>query len=151
MRSPRANLTTSLSRPSWTTPSPFSTDSSPVVRKHSTHEPVLEKRTGFFRCHIRQRLIDCLIARMHLVSRLRNRLPQGCRCEECVSTPSASRRMCMRRYLLPALAVSGLILGTAIAADSDGLKVGDSVAAFNVKDVTGPNAGKSLCYRCQYG
>ena len=45
------------------------------------------------------------------------------------------------------------VTAIAIAADSadSGLKKGDRVAAFNVKDVTGPSAGKSLCYRCQYG
>ncbi|MEX2214814.1 MAG: hypothetical protein WD768_11830 [Phycisphaeraceae bacterium] len=45
------------------------------------------------------------------------------------------------------------VAAIAIAADSadSGLKKGDSVAAFNVKDITGPSAGKSLCYRCQYG
>jgi hypothetical protein len=31
-----------------------------------------------------------------------------------------------------------------------GLQVGDSPGAFNVTDVTGPSAGKKLCYRCQY-
>ncbi len=46
-----------------------------------------------------------------------------------------------------------LFAGVAIAADSpkSGLTVGDGVAPFNVKDITGPSAGKSLCYRCQYG
>jgi hypothetical protein len=32
-----------------------------------------------------------------------------------------------------------------------GLKPGDSPAAFEVKDATGPAAGTSLCYRCRYG
>ena len=53
------------------------------------------------------------------------------------------------------LSVVALVLfaGVAIAADSvkSGLEVGDGVAPFNVKDITGPSAGKSLCYRCQYG
>jgi hypothetical protein len=41
---------------------------------------------------------------------------------------------------------------SAIAADIEsGLKVGDTPGAFNVKDITGPNKGKSLCYRCNYG
>jgi hypothetical protein len=40
----------------------------------------------------------------------------------------------------------------AIAGDIEsGLKVGEEPAAFNVKDITGPNKGKSLCYRCNYG
>ncbi len=32
-----------------------------------------------------------------------------------------------------------------------GLKVGEAPGAYNVKDITGPNKGKSLCYRCNYG
>lgn len=28
-----------------------------------------------------------------------------------------------------------------------GLQVGDTAPAYNVRDITGPNAGKSLCYR----
>ncbi len=32
-----------------------------------------------------------------------------------------------------------------------GLPLGTKVPAFNVKDVTGPSKGTSLCYRCQYG
>ena len=31
-----------------------------------------------------------------------------------------------------------------------GLKVGDRPGAFYVTDVTGPSAGQTLCYRCQY-
>lgn len=40
-----------------------------------------------------------------------------------------------------------------IAADKvdSGLKVGSSVPAFNVRDVTGPSKGDTLCYRCKYG
>ena len=38
------------------------------------------------------------------------------------------------------------------AADlKSGLQVDDYAPAFNVTDVTGPQAGKKLCYRCQYG
>lgn len=32
-----------------------------------------------------------------------------------------------------------------------GLDAGESPTAFNVKDITGPSKGTSLCYRCQYG
>lgn len=32
-----------------------------------------------------------------------------------------------------------------------GLQSGESVPPFHVKDVTGKSAGKSLCYRCQFG
>lgn len=45
--------------------------------------------------------------------------------------------------------VAVLAAGFAIAAD--GLSVGDRVPAFNVRDITGPSKGKTLCYRCQYG
>src|SRR5262245_32977184 len=45
------------------------------------------------------------------------------------------------------------VAGVAFAADQleSGLPVGESVPAFNVRDITGPNEGKTLCYRCQYG
>lgn len=32
-----------------------------------------------------------------------------------------------------------------------GLAKGEKVPAFDVKDVTGPNKGDELCYRCRYG
>lgn len=35
----------------------------------------------------------------------------------------------------------------AVAEVESGLKVGEPSAAFNVRDVTGPSAGESLCYR----
>lgn len=52
----------------------------------------------------------------------------------------------------PHLALMGLLalVGVAIAAE-DSLSLGDRVPAFNVRDITGPNKGKTLCYRCQYG
>ena len=50
---------------------------------------------------------------------------------------------------LSAVAVSIVMVGTCLAGDAvqSGLKVGDSVNPFQVDDVTGPNKGKSLCYR----
>ncbi len=46
----------------------------------------------------------------------------------------------------------GLLAGTVSAGDVEsGLSKGESAGAFQVKDVTGPNEGKSLCYRCRYG
>jgi hypothetical protein len=60
-------------------------------------------------------------------------------------------RFRMNRFIVPAfamLATAGLV----IAADlKSGLEKGDSPEAFNVRDITGPNKGKTLCYRCQYG
>src|SRR5690349_23635801 len=58
----------------------------------------------------------------------------------------------MKKVSLLGVALAAIVCLVVRAADSDaGLKKGDSVAAFNVKDCTGPSAGKSLCYRCQYG
>ncbi|MEZ6061827.1 MAG: hypothetical protein R3C19_15885 [Planctomycetaceae bacterium] len=45
-----------------------------------------------------------------------------------------------------------MLVASAQAADvKSGLQVGDSPAPFNVLDVTGPQAGEKLCYRCKYG
>lgn len=53
------------------------------------------------------------------------------------------------RHAVYSAAVLALSVSTmASAADLEsGLKVGDRAGAFNVKDCTGPAAGKSLCYR----
>ena len=57
----------------------------------------------------------------------------------------------MKKFLASFAAVL-VVAGMVIAAEVEsGLKVGDQVGAYNVKDITGPNAGKSLCYRCNYG
>lgn len=51
---------------------------------------------------------------------------------------------------LPVMVVSALLVGTAsFAGDGpeSGVPVGDFVVPFDVLDVTGPNAGKTLCYR----
>jgi len=57
----------------------------------------------------------------------------------------------MKKFLASFAAVL-LVAGMVVAAEVEsGLKVGESVGAYNVKDITGPNAGKSLCYRCNYG
>ena len=62
----------------------------------------------------------------------------------------------MQRFIFPLFALlasaSFAFAGDAKAAEvKSGLTAGESPAAFNVKDITGPNAGTSLCYRCQYG
>lgn len=57
----------------------------------------------------------------------------------------------MRRYLMPSFALAVAVTGVAIAAAQSGLQVGDRAGSFNVKDITGPNKGKFLCYRCAYG
>jgi len=50
--------------------------------------------------------------------------------------------------LIAAAATLGV---SAFAAVESGLKPGTTPGAFQVVDVTGPNKGKQLCYRCQYG
>jgi hypothetical protein len=49
----------------------------------------------------------------------------------------------------PAVVVSIVLMGAAHAGDAvkSGLAVGESVGPFEVDDVTGPNQGKTLCYR----
>jgi hypothetical protein len=48
-----------------------------------------------------------------------------------------------------AVVVSIVMVGTARAGDAvkSGLAVGEFASPFNVDDVTGPNKGKTLCYR----
>jgi hypothetical protein len=48
-----------------------------------------------------------------------------------------------------AVVVSALLVGTAVAQDApkSGLQVGEFAPPFDVFDVTGPNAGQTLCYR----
>jgi hypothetical protein len=54
--------------------------------------------------------------------------------------------------LKSALSAIGLLLASAVVAaeKSECLDVGSAVGAFTVTDVTGPSAGKALCYRCQF-
>jgi hypothetical protein len=57
----------------------------------------------------------------------------------------------MKRYIAPVAALF-VIAGLAIAGEvKSGLDLGETTTPFNVKDITGPNKGKSLCYRRQYG
>lgn len=54
----------------------------------------------------------------------------------------------MFRYVVPAIAIAITAVGVVSAEDlKSGLQVGESAGAFNSKDITGPNKGKSLCYR----
>ncbi len=43
------------------------------------------------------------------------------------------------------------LAAAAYAAVVSGIKPGATPGAFQVVDVSGPNKGKQLCYRCQYG
>ena len=40
-------------------------------------------------------------------------------------------------------------VGVAVAAEElkSGLQVGERTSAYNIRDITGPSAGKTLCYR----
>lgn len=56
----------------------------------------------------------------------------------------------MKKLLVAALMMG--LANVAVAAELEsGLQPGDAPPAFNVRDVTGPKAGKTLCYRCAYG
>jgi hypothetical protein len=58
----------------------------------------------------------------------------------------------MRRILSVAFVASAMFAGALFAAElKSGLQPGDAPPPYNVKDVTGPSEGKSLCYRCKYG
>jgi hypothetical protein len=50
------------------------------------------------------------------------------------------------KSVVAALAVSALVAPAVLAGDRSGPKVGSSIQAFHVDDITGPNKGKSLCY-----
>ena len=52
-------------------------------------------------------------------------------------------------YGLSAVVVSIVAVGASLAGEAvkSGLKVGEPVNAFLVDDITGPNKGKTLCYR----
>ena len=55
----------------------------------------------------------------------------------------------MKRLLVPSAALLMTTVGVALAADGleSGLQVGEKTHAYNVRDITGPNVGKTLCYR----
>ena len=48
-----------------------------------------------------------------------------------------------------AMVVSIVAVGASLAGDAvnSSLEVGEPVGAFDVRDITGPNKGRSLCYR----
>jgi hypothetical protein len=55
---------------------------------------------------------------------------------------------------LVALSVAAVLAVASVASADDvksGLEPGSFVGAFQVRDITGPQKGKSLCYRCAYG
>lgn len=57
----------------------------------------------------------------------------------------------MNRFLVALSVGCAFSIASAAHAAKSGPAVGESPAPFEVQDVTGPSAGKSLCYRCKYG
>ena len=55
----------------------------------------------------------------------------------------------MKQLQMAAVGLLVALAGSQVTAEElkSGLQPGDSAAAFNVKDITGPRKGKSLCYR----
>jgi hypothetical protein len=55
----------------------------------------------------------------------------------------------MNKIWLASAAAVCATIGVAWAADEvkSGLQVGQATSPFNVRDITGPNEGKTLCYR----
>ena len=54
----------------------------------------------------------------------------------------------MRRLMLPSAVLVCAVVGVTFAQEvKSGLEVGQHAPPFNVRDITGPNAGKTLCYR----
>lgn len=55
----------------------------------------------------------------------------------------------MRRTIVPMLGLVIAAFATASSAEEvkSGLQVGERTSPYNVKDITGPNKGRSLCYR----
>ncbi len=55
----------------------------------------------------------------------------------------------MRNIMIPSALVLAALLSAPTMGEElkSGLQVGDSAGVFTVKDCTGPNKGKSLCYR----
>lgn len=55
----------------------------------------------------------------------------------------------MRRQLMSSAVFLAAVVGVAAAAEEikSGLQVGERTSPYNIRDITGPNAGKTLCYR----
>jgi hypothetical protein len=59
------------------------------------------------------------------------------------------RNLAMRHLLFPSAVLLMVAVGATVAAEEikSGLQVGERTTPFNIRDITGPNAGKTLCYR----
>src|SRR5260221_12373855 len=73
--------------------------------------------------------------------------------QQCRSPVSSRKEITsMKKFSGIAAACLLTLAGVTFAAEErkSGLPVGEQVPAFNVRDITGPSKGKTLCYRCQY-
>ncbi len=58
----------------------------------------------------------------------------------------------MKRLWMASAVVACALVGVAFAGElKSGLQPGDAAPPFNVRDITGPHQGETLCYRCQNG
>jgi hypothetical protein len=55
----------------------------------------------------------------------------------------------MKTFMASSAALLAATVGVVVAAErlESGLQVGEKTTAYNVRDITGPNQGKTLCYR----
>lgn len=55
----------------------------------------------------------------------------------------------MRNLMASSAVLLMATAGVVVAADAleSGLQIGERTSPFNVRDITGPNKGKTLCYR----
>jgi hypothetical protein len=55
----------------------------------------------------------------------------------------------MRNVMASSAVLLAAAVGVVVAAErlESGLQVGEHASVFNVRDITGPNQGKTLCYR----
>ncbi len=63
------------------------------------------------------------------------------------SRPKVKENVLMKSFCAPAVALLIATTGLLAAELKSGLQKDEPAGAFNVKDITGPKAGKSLCYR----
>jgi hypothetical protein len=63
--------------------------------------------------------------------------------------PTIRKGTTMRSLLVPSAVLLMAAAGVAVAAEElkSGLQVGERTSPYNIRDITGPNAGKTLCYR----
>lgn len=74
---------------------------------------------------------------------------EGCR-EASEDHFLSQEKTSMKKFAVFAVACLAVSMTLTAAEIKSGLQLGESAPAFNVRDVTGPSAGKTLCYRCKF-